>query len=134
MMKKLKGVILSLLIVIFGFISIIIVGDGATNQNVQAKTEAEITLDIQKSIKEELENFIEVNTLASNKQRFSRVPGSKAEYNSAIYIKNKLSALTNFKAVNNQSTKDGVENFEFTSIYDGLTYTSQNVIFKLAFR
>lgn len=85
---------------------------------------------IQTSILEELENFIEYGVSAEYKERASRVPGSKAEYNSAMYIHSELKALTNFLPVDNASTTDGIERFEFTSDYDGMTYTSQNIIFK----
>lgn len=77
----------------------------------------------------ELEKFIEYNSIFE-KTRASRTPGSKAEYESAMYLKEQMSLLSNFKPVNNASTTNGIQRFEFISIYDSMTYTSQNVIFE----
>lgn len=85
---------------------------------------------IEESINKELYNFLEIGTKLSERKRSARIPGSEHEYNSAIYIKNELSKLLNYKPVNNQSTVDGVETFEFECVYDGKMYVSQNVIFK----
>lgn len=95
-----------------------------------ATDEAEYTLKIQQKIEKELSSFLEVGVKPSERTRKARIPGSEAEYNSAMYIKNELKTLTNYKPVNNQSTVDGVESFDFTCVYDGNIYTSQNIIFK----
>lgn len=79
------------------------------------------------SIEKELTDLIENGISLENRQRSGRIPGSKAEYNTAIYLKNQLSSLTNFKPVNNSSTTDGIESFEFECIIDGNIYTSQNI-------
>jgi len=62
--------------------------------------------------------------------RQGRAPGSKAEYNASAYIHSVLSGLKNFKAVNNLSVSNGVESFEFESVYEDKIYRSQNIIFK----
>jgi len=86
--------------------------------------------DIRSDIQIELEEFIEYGKTDSQKKRASRVPGSKAEYNAGMYLHSELSSLRNFKPVNNASTVNGIERFEFESVYDGNTYTSQNIVFK----
>ena len=86
--------------------------------------------DISESIQNELYDFLQISEAEGNKTRKNRIPGSKAEYNAALYLQNELSSLTNFKSVNNASTINGVETFEFECIYDGKMYKSQNVIFK----
>lgn len=85
---------------------------------------------VQTEILTELKSFIEYGE--SEKSRFNRVPGSKAEYNSANYLKAKMSLLESFKPLNNQSTKEGIQSFEFQSNKDGMTKTSQNIIFQKA--
>jgi len=81
-------------------------------------------------IEEQLLDFIENSKLDNEKERTYRIPGSKAEYNSAIYLQNELLKLNKFKPVTNQSTINGIEKFEFQSKFDGKMYASQNVVFK----
>ena len=124
MIKILNKILLCLMLIFVVFSGF------STQENVYAISEAERTQLIQNEIKSELLAFIEYEKNNEDKQRNIRIPGSDGEYNAAIYLKNKLSGLNNFIAVNNQSTHDGIERFEFQSIYDGNMYTSQNVIFK----
>lgn len=128
-MDKIKKILISLLSFVIVCLSFV----GMTN----AKTTASaIDLSggnnlslVQSEILSELNKFLGY-TDSSYASRQGRVPGSKAEYNSAMYIHGVLDGLTNFKAVNNASTINGVEKFEFDSIVDGKTYVSQNIIFK----
>lgn len=80
------------------------------------------------NILNELKSFVEYGQ--DDKARAYRVPGSKEELNSANYLKAKMSLLTSFRPVNNLSTKDGVQAFEFQAKKDGMTKTSQNIIFQ----
>lgn len=82
--------------------------------------------EIEQVITNNLKDFIEYGSV--DKQREARIAGSKAEYNSALYIASKL-AEYGLEAKNNASTVDGLEYFEFENIYTGNTNTSQNVIF-----
>lgn len=84
--------------------------------------------EVKQSISNELNNFAEVNE--NFKIRSARTPGSVGEKNSAEYIKQVMDVLETFEAVNNPSTIDGIQSFEFTSLIDNCTYTSQNVIYK----
>ncbi len=129
MMRKIKIVFACLLVAIFGLLSAFIIVENKGNVAL-AQSEADITRNIQIEIQKELEGFIEYKVQNNLKTRNSRIAGSKAEYKSAMYIKDVLDKLTNYKPVNNQSTEDGVENFEFISMYDGKTYTSQNIVYK----
>lgn len=85
---------------------------------------------IKTEIISELESFIEYGLDEKDKKRASRIPGSKAEYNSAMYIHEVLSTLISFGAVNNQSTENGVEKFNFKCVFDDKNYVSQNIIFR----
>lgn len=85
---------------------------------------------IAEEIKNELEAFVESGTVVDEKVRDFRIPGSKEEYNSAMYIHSVLSVLNNFEAVNDGSTVNGIQNFNFKSFIDGRNYTSQNIVFK----
>ena len=80
-------------------------------------------------VTEQLENFLEFGK-EGERERLYRIPGSKAEYNSAVYIKTCLESLSTFEPVQDASTKSGVQRFDFTSIYDGKNYSSQNIIFR----
>ena len=124
MMKIFKRVFLCLLAIF------VVCSNFTASDKVSAVSEAERNASIQNQIKEELLSLVEYNRPAEEKQMQNRIPGSKGEYNAAIYLKTQLSELNNFKAVNNASTIDGVESFEFKSVYDDNMYTSQNVIFK----
>jgi len=97
---------------------------------VNASSEAELTKTIEENIKKELLDLIEDGKISTEKTRSGRIPGSPAEYNMAMYLKQKLTALKNFKAVNNASTINGVEEFDFECVFDGNMYSSQNIIFK----
>jgi len=128
MMRKFKKIIVCLLAAFLGLVSVCFVGDN--EKSAYAETESQIKTKIKQSVQTELENFIEKGISVSEKTRYSRIAGSEAEYNAALYIKNQLSTLTNYKPVNNESTIGGIERFDFTSIHDGKRYSSQNVIFK----
>lgn len=127
MMKMIKKIGLGVFVVCLAFICFMPIN---ANKVAIASSEAERTIIIQESIQKELYNFLEIGTKTSERKRIARIPGSEQEYNSAVYIKNELDQLTNYKPVNNQSTTDGVESFEFQCVYDGKMYISQNIIYK----
>lgn len=118
-MKKLAF----LLCLLFSFIVTPLAFSGGSFAVAQAETSQEET-----QIQAILEDFIEYDSLAV-KNRSGRYPGSDAEKNSALYIHEYLSQLSTFKAVENVTTKDGLQSFEFDSNIDNLRHISQNVIF-----
>ncbi len=77
-----------------------------------------------------LTEFIETSVSEENKTRNGRFPGSDIEYNAAMYIKSKMDSLDNFLPVNNASTVDGVESFEFINDFNGNKGRSQNLIYR----
>lgn len=81
---------------------------------------------ISTNVMTELEDFLG-NGENKNVNRF---PGTAEEFESAMFIKNKLESLSNFKAVNNLTTKDGIQKFDFVSNVDGKKKSSQNIIFR----
>lgn len=89
---------------------------------------AENTSQIESEIYDELLKFVQHGE--TERERVYRTPGSKAEYYSAMYIRACMSFLSNFEAVNNLSTKDGVQSFEFVSETNGMTKVSQNIVFR----
>ncbi len=80
------------------------------------------------SIESILSDFVESGV--TRKERAYRVAGSVSERHAAEYIKSQLDNLTNFKPVNNSSTVDGIEEFEFVSNVDSIGYTSQNIVYR----
>lgn len=120
-MRKIRKILACL----FAFI-VMILGLSFVKINNIAAAEGESVIETE--ILDEIKQFVEYGQ--SDKSRKYRVPGSKAEYNSANYLKAKMSMLSSFKPVENQSTKDGVQSFEFQSDIDGMTKTSQNIIFQ----
>lgn len=89
---------------------------------------AESESQIENIIFQQLEEFVQHGE--TEKERVYRVPGSREEFNSAMYIKACMSLLSNFEPVNNLSTKDGVQAFEFVSEINSMTKVSQNIIFR----
>ncbi len=79
-------------------------------------------------IQEVLEEFIEYESLTP-KTRNGRFPGTDAERKSAEYIREYLSTLTSFAAVNNITTQNGMQSFNFVSQIDSNPHVSQNVLF-----
>lgn len=77
-----------------------------------------------------LTDFVETSSGEENKTRNGRFPGTEAEFNAAMYIKNKMDLFTNFQPVNNASTVDGVESFEFIDDFNGNKSRSQNLIYR----
>ncbi len=128
MIKKVKYVLLAFACFAVMLFVPTLVAVNQTAYCVNGQTISQTNDQIAEQIISELEDFIEFGQI--QKDRASRIPGSTAEYNSAMYIKQELSKLTNFEPVNNASTEDGVQRFFFTSVYDGLSYASQNIVFK----
>ena len=125
-MKKIVNICLSFLMFIVIAFSVICVKNQA---EVGAEAFDKTDQQVYELIQKELVEFLQIKS-SENSLRQGRIPGSDAEYNSAIYLKNKLSALKNFKSVTNASTVDGLESFEFECLFDGNMYRSQNVIFR----
>lgn len=73
-----------------------------------------------------------VNDILSDFSRITdRTPGSDGEKEAAKYIKTYMSRLTNCLPLANGFVTDGIQTFRFVSIIDGLTYSSQNIIYKI---
>lgn len=96
------------------------------SKNIDAVATAEevVGVQISENVMTELEEFL------GDGKNTNRFPGTAKEKESAMFIKSKLETLSNFKAVNNLTTKDGVQNFDFISNDDGMKKTSQNIIFR----
>ena len=124
-MKKLtKCFYIFIAIMTFGFICLL------TSQNfIGCKTYAQSN-DISVKVENYLMDFVETSKSNDEKSRLGRVAGSEAEYNSAMYIVEKMRELNKFDAVNNSSTADGIEQFEFISEINGNKQISQNIIFR----
>lgn len=120
-LKKILTMVFSFILAVCGCCFV----PAISNYGVQA--DADVS-GIKEVIRKELETFIEKD-VTGEKERLARTPGSKAEYNSSVYIHSELMTLTNFLPVESSSVKNGIERFEFISDEDELTYTSQNVVF-----
>lgn len=92
-----------------------------------AESDVQVSEEIYSQIMNELSSFL--NFTSGSTQHYARFPGSKAELSSALYIKAQLAELSTFEAVENQSTTNGVQGFEFISNVDNMTKTSQNIVF-----
>ena len=124
-MKKVKFVIFSLFSLLFVVAANILTVTGDTCVFAQTNSQESNEL-----IWGYLEEFLEVDKTDNEKTRVGRIPGSDEEYQSAMYIKDKMDDLYNFVAVNNASTVDGVESFEFVSEINGNKKLSQNIIYR----
>ncbi len=74
-----------------------------------------------------------INTyLAEFSQFSSRAPGTEGEKQASEYIFNKLSGFSGLspKKLNGIKDEDGIQNFTFTSRFDGKLKHSQNIIFE----
>lgn len=76
----------------------------------------------------ELEEFLGSEELKN--QNANRFAGSDEELFSAMFIKSKMEQLSSFVAVDDQTTKNGVQSFEFISSIDKMTKKSQNIVFR----
>lgn len=123
-MKNIK----KLLIYILTFV-VSVVGSGfILNNKKQVATAISTQEQIYTNVISELTGFISSSGTA--RQRTARFPGSVAELNSALYINSVMQTLSNFEPVNDSSTVNGVQRFEFISNIDQMTKTSQNIIYR----
>ena len=79
-----------------------------------------------------MEDFMCINNEFMRKQIQDRRPGSQGEKQAAINIYNKIlysSQFLNLELVNDGSTTDGVQYFQFNNVYTGLSSISQNLRF-----
>ncbi len=76
----------------------------------------------------ELEGFL--GSEETKNQNANRFAGSEEELFTAMFIKSKMSQLSSFVAVDDQTTKNGVQSFEFISSIDNMTKKSQNIVFR----
>ena len=104
----------------------VVKGNVANAQTINSKTNEQIA----QEIKAELASFVESGTVQNEKIRDYRVPGSKEEFEASKYILNEMNTLSHFTPVNDGATVNGVQNFNFKSVVDGLNYTSQNIVFR----
>jgi len=73
----------------------------------------------------------EVNTILGTLCGYNgRIAGSANEAETALYIKSYLAGITNLSAVTNVSTVEGIQSFEYMSMYTGTYKKSQNVVFR----
>ena len=127
-MSKVKYVLLSALMLLFMIcVPINFIGNKVYASNDTKTVNVE---QIKGQIKNELEALVESGKAQDAKERDFRVPGSKEEYNTAMYIHGILKSLTRFEPVNDGSTNDGIQNFNFKSDITGNNATSQNIVFR----
>ena len=116
-MSKIKYIILGVVC----FVLALCLPLKTTRENVFAETntiwDVKNETTIKEEIKKELEEFIEYGK--GSKLRASRFAGSLAEYNSALYLYKELYGLATFVPVNDGSTDNGFQNFNFKSLDDG---------------
>lgn len=127
MMKRILGLLIGV------FCSVLLIGTfafGTIKTSVNAENVGfDRTLQqIEAEIDNELKAFIEYGEVI--KVRGGRIAGSSAEYQSAKYIHEKMSALSNFVPVEDSITNNGYQFFDFVNYIDGKRYSSQNVVFK----
>lgn len=117
-MNKIKNVILSILACLLILPSLVLLPVSVAN----AKNDNAV-IDYKMTIKAILDDFIQIT------DRHNRFAGSKEEYNSALFIKDKMIEF-GLSPVSNQSTNEGIQKFDI-QLDSGLA-SSQNVIFKKA--
>ncbi|MBQ7467055.1 MAG: M28 family peptidase [Clostridia bacterium] len=123
-MKKLRKVLFSFIMALsLAFTCLLFIGHNAVTYAESGNSATAL------KIQSYLMDFVQTSLPDNQKTRAGRIPGSEAEYNSAMYIKSKMSEFDNFYAVTDASTVDGVQQFEFISEVNGNKKISQNIIY-----
>lgn len=127
-MSKIKKVFSMVLFVLFSFL--IPLGSFSTRAYAENGVHNIDEQQIKQDLQTELELLVESGVSQDLKERDFRVPGSKEEYKTAVYIYERMQGLSNFLPVNDGATIDGIQSFNFESNVSGNNETSHNIIFR----
>ncbi len=121
-MKKLKNFALMIFVFLALVVCVPFAGSFAKAEEAGTDTYGEIGTQILNEISAFVQSGVDDSVM------HKRFAGTDAERSAGLLIKSRLEAIAGLEAVQNISTKDGVQAFDAS--YDGKIISSQNIVFK----